>query len=251
MQCPNCGEDVKENSKFCNKCGQKLESKPIQNSNGWLSNPVRIICVIIAVIVVIIVGSVAFSGLNNDDLVDVTSISMFVSYSDTPFGGAIESAEIADQEEIERLKYLKESNPDQYEFELQTSEFSDEEIENYDENSGTDHEDYQVLEVITKYSIMPKETISRVTAFSLENVIVTFENGDSEAWGSYIYEPDDMYFEDSNYDFQFTKTLENSNKTIEEYYTITNIKADIVINTTDEMNKVIGHLDADITPDHY
>ena len=51
-----------------------------------------------------------------------------------------------------------------------------------------------------------------------------------------------------SYDFQISKTLKDTGENIDEYYAINHIKADIVINTTDETNKVIGHIDEDIVP---
>ena len=139
---------------------------------------------------------------------------MSVSYFDTPFGGALASSAAENGEYV-------------------------------------DYRDYQVIGVITEFSFMPKELINRVVDFKVTNVEVTFENGESEKWGEFIYEPNTAYYPDEKYDFKFTKTLNETNKSIEEYYAITHIKADIVVNTTDETNKIIGHLDEDITPDHY
>ena len=250
MKCPKCDADLKENSKFCSKCGNKIEVVSINNSNKSNFHPVFILIAIVAIILIVVVGSFAFFGFGNRDLVDVTGVEMSVNYVDTPFGGAVESAQYMEQMEMEDLQVLKETDPEQYELELESRGITDEEVENYD-SSEINHTDYQVISADTKYSIMPKEDIARLTDFRLDNIIVTFENGDSENWGSFIYEPEDIYFKDNSYDFSFTKTIENSNKTIEEYDTITHIKADIVINTTDEINKVIGHLDNDITPNHY
>ena len=139
---------------------------------------------------------------------------MNVGYYDTPFGGALASAAAENGENI-------------------------------------DYSDYQVIDAITKFSFMPKELINRVVDFRVTNVEVTFENGENENWGEFIYEPDTVYYPDEKYDFKFTKTLDDTNKSIEDYYSISHISADIVINTTDETDKVIGHIDKDITPVHY
>lgn len=209
-----------------------------------------ILFLVFILMAIISVTSVSAFWFWDSDIVDVTKISMKVGYTDTPFGGAIYSSHYQDQENMQRLQYLKTAQPEQYELELELSGITDEEVENF-EPTELNYRDYQVKTAVTQFSIMPKEDIARVTGLSLENVEVFFENGDKENWGSYDYEPDDFYIRDVNYDFQFTADLNNSAKTIEEYYNVTHIKADIVIDTTDESNKVIGHLDEDIVPEHY
>ena len=213
MKCPNCGADLKENSKFCSKCGNKIEIKTVNKNSS--SNSLPILLALIVVVFLLVVGFYVAGGfIGNGNLVDVTSISMDVGYYDTPFGGALSSLA-------------------------------------YENGEDVDYRDYQVLEAVTEFTLMPREDITRITSLAIENVEVTFQDGESENWGSFIYTPDEYYLQDVGYDFKFTKTLDDNGKSIEEYYLITHIKGDIVINTTDEVNKVIGHLDEDITPNHY
>ena len=215
--CPECGKPIEEDSDFCSNCGKKVENDNkdmSQNNlnifNSLLSNSKLIIFAvgIIAVIGLIIISSGLFSG----DLVDVTSTSLSVGYSDTPFGGALSSAAAMNGED-------------------------------------TNYRDYQVGTAVFKYSLMPRESITRITGMSLKNVEVSFDGGGSENWGDFYFKSyKTAYIQDLSYDFQITKTLKDTGENIDEYYAINHIKADIVINTTDETNKVIGHIDENIVP---
>lgn len=223
--CPNCGNELDENSEFCSNCGNKLndtsnndtkQEKQVTpknfNFNTIMENSKLIIIAIVAIIAFL--GIISLAGLFGNDIVDVTSIEMSVSYSDTPFGGAISSARTMN-------------------------------------GLDTNYRDYQVGTAVTKFSLMPRETITRITGLALYNTEVTLENGKTEKWGNFKFNPKDMYIRDTNYDFRISKTLGETGENIDQYYTISHIKADIVINTTDAKNKVIGHINEDITPKHY
>ena len=57
--------------------------------------------------------------------------------------------------------------------------------------------------------------------------------------------------EDGEYSFSMgyvVNLYDNADDNIDAYFKTTHIKADIVINTTDETNKVIGHIDSDVVP---
>ena len=261
--CSNCGEKVDDNSKICPNCGNIVKDKNNPNTkqskesntnnntnfiNSFLSNPKLIILIII---IVALIGIFSFAGnIFNNDLVDVTSIEMSVSYTDTPFGGAVESANAQKIEEAENLQYLKENNPQQYKLELEQSGMTEDEWTKYLNKSSTNHKDYQIGTAVTKFSLMPKETITRVTGLRLTNVEVSFDNGGTENWGNFTFNADETYLQDTNYKFSITKTLGEKGENIEKYYKISHIKADIVINTTDEKNLVIGHINEDVAPIH-
>lgn len=262
--CRNCGSKLDDDSDFCSNCGTKVnktvntESQQTTNNAPKTSSSIinRVMArpklIMLAIIVIIaLVGITSLGGVFSNDIVDVTSIEMSVSYSDTPFGGAVESSIAGKQDEAQRLLLINETNPEQYKQELQFSGMTEEEVIKYGSSSGTNHTDYQVGMAVTKFSLMPRETITRVTGLAVTNIEVSLENGETENWGTYTFNPKDLYLQDTNYKFTISKTLEDSDKSIEDYYTISHIKADIVMNTTDETNVVIGHINEDIIPTHY
>ncbi len=80
--CPNCGAEVKENSKFCSKCGSSItnvvnevnrNAMNSQNSKGS-SNNVIIIAVAAVIIVAIIAGTFVFLS-GNDSGSDVIVVN--------------------------------------------------------------------------------------------------------------------------------------------------------------------------------
>lgn len=255
--CQNCGVKLEDDADYCPNCGNHIKANDVDgesqntiSNNGFkfdkvLNNSKLIILAI--VIVIALVGVFSLMGvLFSNDIVDVTSIEMSVGYSDTPFGGAVESSIAAKIDEAQELLYLKEHNPNQYKLEMDMGGMSEAEMYKYANYTMKDHTAYQAVVSVVKFSLMPRETINRVTGISLKNIEVSFDGGGSENWGSFKFDPKTSYLKDNNYKFSITKTLED--KSIEEYYKINHIKADIVINTTDEKNKVVGHINQDITP---
>ena len=69
--CPNCGAEVKDSAKFCQKCGSSMKSNLVSNANqndqkaNGSSNNVLIIAVAAVIIVAIIAGTFVF--LSGDD----------------------------------------------------------------------------------------------------------------------------------------------------------------------------------------
>ena len=103
-----------------------------------------------------------------------------------------------------------------------------------------------------KFSFMPKEYIERVTGIGLKNIEVTYSDGQTQKAGSgvfngheNIYNPHQEYSYSMNYVVNiYTKADDN----IDAFYKTNHIKADIVVNTTSETNKVIGHINQDVVP---
>lgn len=61
MNCPNCGNDVIENQKFCTKCGYSVNfNKIFEHEN--LEIQVLTKCAVIAVVIAIIITFVKLTG---------------------------------------------------------------------------------------------------------------------------------------------------------------------------------------------
>ena len=75
--CPNCGAEVKENSKFCSKCGSSITNvvnEVNRNAMNSSSNNVIIIAVAAVIIVAIIAGTFVFLS-GNDSGSDVIVVN--------------------------------------------------------------------------------------------------------------------------------------------------------------------------------
>ena len=115
---------------------------------------------------------------------------------------------------------------------------------------GTDDE--RPIKGIIEFSFMPTEYLERVTGIGLRNIQITYSDGQTQDAGSgvfneyyNIYDPNMEYSYSMNYVVDLYPKAEDN---INAYFDTTHIKADIVINTTSETNKVIGHIDSDVVP---
>ena len=112
--------------------------------------------------------------------------------------------------------------------------------------------DERPIKGIIKFSFMPTQYLERVTAIGLKNIEITYSDGQIQKVGSgffngheNVYNPHQEYSYSMNYE---VKLHSNAEDNIDAYFKTKHIKADIVINTTDETNKVIGHIDNDVVP---
>lgn len=117
-------------------------------------------------------------------------------------------------------------------------------------SSGT--VDERPITGIIDFSFMPTKYLERVTSIGLKNIEIKYSDGQTQKVGSgvfngheNIYNPHQEYSYSMNYVVNLhTKADDN----IDAYFKTNHIKADIVINTTSETNKVIGHIDQDVVP---
>lgn len=205
--CPTCGSKVDDNLDFCSNCGSKLNKKN-NNSNAKVNTQPHQTK-----------NNISNKSHNSSTIkkLAILVIIVIIAIIAVSSLGGIFNNDIVDVTSIEMT------------------------IGTYDTPFGKEQDS-----ALVSYSLMPRETITRMTGLVVSNVEVTLENGEKENWGSFSYTPKNKYLKDSNYKFTLSKTLENK----EDYYTISHIRADIVMNTTDEKNVVIGHIDNDITPKH-
>ena len=114
-----------------------------------------------------------------------------------------------------------------------------------------------------KLEIVPKEDIDHIKSMELQNVEITYNNGTKVQLENRVFkydssDLDNKYFKtlkrlDKDYDYLFTYhspvSYYDANRVDinpDAPYKITHIKGEIVVNTTTEDNRVIGHLDSDI-----
>ena len=71
--CPNCGEQVQDDKKFCPKCGASLIVAKTENNNSSGSKNILIIAVALIICVAIIAG--AFVMMNNNSSDTVTGVN--------------------------------------------------------------------------------------------------------------------------------------------------------------------------------
>lgn len=223
--CNQCGQKMDISAQFCPSCGAKAQSveketvgqkvdrvidKTKSSNNG--SPSIIVVLVIVIAILAILVLVFAFSGGNNGSE-----------------GGFNFGSDIVDVTRVSlNHKYFYANTV----------------------SSGT--VDERPIKGTVEFSFMPTEYIERVTSIGLQNLEITYSDGQVQKAGSgtfntheNIYNPHQEYSYNMNYVVDlYTKAEQNINA----YFKTTHIKADIVINTTDATNKVIGHIDKDVVP---
>ena len=112
--------------------------------------------------------------------------------------------------------------------------------------------DERPIKGIIEFSFMPTVYLERVTGIGLQNIEITYSDGQTQQAGSgvfnsheNIYNPHQEYSYSMNYVVNLHSKADDN---IDAYFKTSHIKADIVINTTDETNKVVGHIDQDVVP---
>ena len=175
----------------------------------------------------------AFLGVGDSDLVDVVNVGIYDNYSGGSFGGAIESS-IAERES-------EAQNPSLSVNDMLGEDVVDEETYDYDINLG-------IL-----FEISPKDSLNDVIDLSFENIEVTYSDGSLQKVEGYHFRNGSGELnKDKNYSFPVPYTLDqklwNESIPLTEFYGNAHVKADMVINTSTETNKVIGHIDTETTP---
>lgn len=112
--------------------------------------------------------------------------------------------------------------------------------------------DERPIKGIIEFSFMPNQYLERVTGIGLQNIEITYADGQTQDAGSGTFsEYYNIYNPHQEYPYSMTYVVDlytKADDNIAAYFDTTHIKADIVINTTDEVNKVIGHIDNDVVP---
>lgn len=119
-------------------------------------------------------------------------------------------------------------------------------------NFGGGTDDERPIKGIIEFSFMPKEYLKRVTGIGLQNIEITYADGQTQDVGSGVFNQyHNVYDSHQEYSYSMNYIVDlypKADDNINAYFDTTHVKADIVINTTDETNKVIGHIDSDVVP---
>lgn len=220
IYCTECGTQIDDTATFCSKCGTKVNDSPNKSKTSDLSNTdnsvnnllnnilnepkIIILCV---VVLLLLVGIFALMGGGNNDAnnADVGNN-----------GGNIVSNSVNNDlvdvtEVIYEINHVYGSNQDGY------------------------------LAAVA-FKIVPKETISGVNSFKVNNFKVTYENGQTDDLGTVTFKNRNAYLQNKEYSLHHNYQV-NQNV----YKQKVHVSGDIVVDTLDEQNKVIGRLDFDTT----
>ena len=212
-----------------------------------------ILVTLLFLFLVTISSASAFLGIGEDDLIEVIDIGIYDDYSGGSFGGAI-SADII-QRENDAYADSIDAGPtyEQWgEFEVKTSEGSS----NVGDSLDSDYEenpDYDIaLGILIDFKA--KEDINDINSIELRNLEVTYKDGSVQPVGNFTFNGDDVYpnlEKDQNYSlpcrYVLDQNLWNESIKLIDFYGNGHVKADMVVNTTSETDKVIGHIDDDVT----
>ena len=112
--------------------------------------------------------------------------------------------------------------------------------------------DQRPIKGTIEFSFMPTEYLDRVTGIGLQNIQITYSDGQVQNAGygvfnshENVYNPHQEYSYNMNYVVDLYSSADDN---INAYFQTTHVKAEIIINTTSETNKVVGHIDSDVVP---
>lgn len=218
---------------------------------------------IIAISLLLIVGFMAISsasailGIGEGDLVEVISVGIYDDYSGGSFGGAVDSSIAAKEDEAElEANSNNEPTVEQWgEFEVVTDYNSKNQAEldmvsTSDKNTEKSSQNYDIkLGMIV--NITAKETIDDINKFTLSNVEITYQDGSVQKIENISYTAGGDLNKDQNFSipfqFKLDKNLWNESIKLKDFYGNAHVKGDIYINTDAEADKLIGHIDNDVT----
>lgn len=215
--CDQCGRELDISAQFCSGCGAKVSAVETETVGAKVDR-------------IIDKTKSKTNGQSNIKILIIAVIALFaVLVLVVAFSGGILGHDLVDVTSV--------SLDHQYFYANVVS-------------SGT--VDERPIKGTIEFSFMPTEYLERVTSIGLRNVEVTYDGGQTQQAGSgvfnthkNIYNPHQEYSYSMNYVVDlYTKADDN----IDAYFKTTHVKADIVINTTSETNKVIGHIDHDVVP---
>lgn len=211
--CGYCGKELGNDENFCSNCGKSVVKSQNPNNNQNLNT------------------SDDFFTKNNKYFMILIPIAavLFIVMAVVIFSGGIIGSDLVDVTSVTLdHKYFYATSV----------------------SGGTLEE--RPIKGILKFSFMPKENIDRVTGIGLQNVKFTYANGQMEDGKSCVFNShENVYVSGLEYSYSFiyqVQLYKLAEDNIHAYFDTTHVSGDIVVNTTSDINKVIGHIDKDVVP---
>lgn len=180
-------------------------------------------------ICVLAISSVNAFDFGGSDLVEVKDVGLYPDYRiDSATASAIS------QKEFDAETYGSTPAP-----------------EGFNDLSSNDDFDIPLGMII---NLTAKDTIKDVTVTKLQNIEITYQDGSVQKVGNFTFDETNTYNEyakNQNYSlpciFNFDQSLWNGTTHFVDFCKKPHVKGEIVVDTPSESNKIIGHLDNDIT----
>ena len=196
----------------------------------------------ISILLLLLVGFMAISsasaffGIGEGDLVEVIDVGIYDDYSGGGFGGAIDSS-IAAREDWADLE-----GDDSYHMDFVDSSGN--------EVSGSSTPSYDInLGIVIDFKA--KETIEDVNEITIKNYEVTYQDGSVQKLDNFTFSVDGDIVKDDNFtlscQYELNQSLWNESIKLKDFYGNAHVKGDVYVYTETDADKLIGHIDNDVT----
>lgn len=237
--CTECGEKLDDSAMFCSKCGNPVESDNVNNvktddsvntnnsANNSINNLVKTISkepkiiILCVVILLLIIGIFSIMGGGNNASVSSGDEASVSSGDKASMGGVSQSFIGGGNENLVDVTDI---------------------IYEINAPYGGTNINYDKYRAVVVFKLVPKETISEVTTFKVTNFKITYENGQTDDLGTVTFKNKNAYLQGTKYTF-FKKYDVHQYV----YKQKIHVSGEIVVDTLNEQNKVIGRLDYDTT----
>lgn len=213
-----------------------------------MNKKISMLLIVIGICVLSISSVSAFLGVG-EDIVEVIDVGLYPNFSvDTATASAISEKQF----DYETYNTDVPATYEQWgEFEVKTDEgVSSEDPLGMNDLSSNDNFDAELGILI---NLKAKDTVKDVTTTKIQNLEITYGDGSVQKIGNFTFDKNNTYREyvkDNNYSlpciYVFDQSLWNGSTSFSEFCNNAHIKGDIVVDTSSESNKVIGHLDNDV-----
>ena len=197
---------------------------------------------IIAISLLLFVGFMVISsasaifGSGEGNLVDVTGVGIYGDYSGGSFGGAVDSSIASRQDQAD----LGGDNS----FDMELMDYNRKMVN----SSSVSKYDIKLGMLI---NITAKETMNNINKFKLSNVEVTYKDGSVQKIKNVTYSAGGDLIKNEKaslpFEYKLNQSLWNESIKLKDFYGNAHVKGDIYIKTDNGEDKLIGHIDNDVT----